>query len=218
MVYDFHTHTCLSDGELTCIELIRRAVVHGYRTIAVTDHVGVGSLERIITELNRDCALAQEHWKINAIPGVELTHVPPAAIDKMAARARELGAKLVVVHGETIAEPVEKGTNLAAVRSRFVDILAHPGFLTAEERDIAVENGIFIEITARKGHSLTNGHVALMTQTCRANVLVNSDTHISEDLLTAAFAAAVACGSGIRQDELVQILEKNPQTLLRRLS
>ncbi len=218
MVYDFHTHTCLSDGDLTPIELIRRAVAQGYRAVAVTDHVGAGALERVIMELKRDCALAQSHWNIVAIPGVELTHVPPGAIDEIAARARKLGAKLVVVHGETIVEPVEKGTNMAAVCSLHVNILAHPGFLTREETDIAIKNGIFIEITARKGHALTNGHVALMTKACRTNVLVNSDTHTSENLLTSEFAAAVAQGSGIAQDELIQILELNPQNLLRKLS
>lgn len=217
MVYDFHTHTCLSDGDLSPIELIRRAVICGYQAIAITDHVGVGSLERIITEVARDCALARKHWKINAIPGVELTHVPPAAIDETAALARKLGAKIVVVHGETIVEPVEKGTNLAAVQSNHVDILAHPGLLTREETEFAVKNNIFIEITARKGHSLTNGHVASMTKACRANILVNSDTHIPENLLTAEFSSAVALGSGIDQGELFQILEVNPQTLLRRL-
>jgi predicted metal-dependent phosphoesterase TrpH len=44
-MYDFHTHTFLSDGVLSPIELIRRALVRGYKAIGVTDHVGVGNLE-----------------------------------------------------------------------------------------------------------------------------------------------------------------------------
>ncbi|HLE81453.1 MAG TPA: PHP domain-containing protein, partial [Dehalococcoidia bacterium] len=32
-MYDFHTHTFLSDGVLSPIELIRRAHVKGYRVI-----------------------------------------------------------------------------------------------------------------------------------------------------------------------------------------
>jgi hypothetical protein len=32
--------------------------------------------------------------------------------------ARKAGAEIIVVHGETIAEPVEKGTNRAAVNNR----------------------------------------------------------------------------------------------------
>jgi len=42
-MYDFHTHTFLSDGVLSPIELIRRALVRGYKAIGVTDHVGIGT-------------------------------------------------------------------------------------------------------------------------------------------------------------------------------
>ena len=38
-MYDFHTHTFLSDGVLAPTELIQRAVNKGYKVIAVTDHV-----------------------------------------------------------------------------------------------------------------------------------------------------------------------------------
>ena len=38
-VYDFHTHTFLSDGVLSPMELIRRAHDKGYAAIAITDHV-----------------------------------------------------------------------------------------------------------------------------------------------------------------------------------
>jgi len=70
-MYDFHTHTFLSDGELSPVELIRRASEKGYRGIALTDHVGVGSLERLICEIVEDCRIARELWGIAAIPGVE---------------------------------------------------------------------------------------------------------------------------------------------------
>ena len=126
MIYDFHTHTSLSDGSLSPIELIRRALVNGYKAIALTDHVAVGYLERIVKETMADCALARAHWDILAIPGVELTHVPPRAIGEVARRAKELGAWLVVVHGESLTEPVANGTNSAALQCSDVDILAHP--------------------------------------------------------------------------------------------
>ena len=164
MLYDFHTHTFNSDGELSPIELIHRAFVKGYTAIAITDHIAVGSLERVIRETSDDCALARKYWDIMAIPGVELTHLPPEAISDTAKKAKELGAWLVVVHGESPIEPVPKGTNLAAVQSRYVDILAHPGLITPEEAQIAIENGIFIELSGRRGHCTTNAHVATICQ------------------------------------------------------
>ena len=111
MVYDFHTHTSLSDGALSPIELIRRALVNGYHAIALTDHAAIGELSRIIQETAEVCAQARSYWDILAIPGIELTHVPAQAIAETAKKAKQLGAWIVVVHGETIIEPVEKGTN-----------------------------------------------------------------------------------------------------------
>ena len=216
MLYDFHTHTFLSDGVLSPLELIRRAHVNGYRAIALTDHIALGSMERILEEISQDCALARKYWDILAIPGVELTHLPSHAIDTAAKRAKQLGAWLVVVHGETISEPVEQGTNLAAVQSSFVDILAHPGLLTREEAQLAAEKGIFLEITARDGHSCTNEHVASLAQEAQANLIINSDAHDIPDLLTLASAANVARTARLDEETSYQTLKISPLTLMAR--
>jgi histidinol phosphatase-like PHP family hydrolase len=217
MVYDFHTHSSLSDGALSPLELIRRAAQNGYRAIAITDHAGTGYLERVITEVAKDCALAQAHWDIIPIPGVELTHLPAAAIAEVAKQAKELGARLVVVHGETITEPVEPGTNLAALNSSHVDILAHPGLISLKEAEAAAANGIFIELTARKGHSLCNGHIAKIARLTKAKLLLNSDAHDEEQLLTPALAQAIAKGAALDEREINLVLQANPHALLRKL-
>jgi len=217
MVYDFHTHTSLSDGDLSPIEMVRRAVVNGYSTIALTDHAAVGDMQRIIPEIIQVCAMARNYWKILAIPGIELTHVPARAIAETAKKAKELGAWLVVVHGETIVEPVEQGTNLAALNSPHVDILAHPGLLTPEEARLAAEKGVFLEISSRKGHSLTNGHVAKLALKVDAKLLVDSDAHTDGDLLTGDFAGAVLHGAGLEDAACEQILTSNPELLVKKI-
>jgi len=217
MVYDFHTHTSLSDGVLSPIELIRRALVNNYRAVALTDHAAPGSLARIIHEITEACALARSHWNILAIPGIELTHVPICAIAETAESAKQLGAWIVVVHGETIVEPVEKGTNMAALNSPHVDILAHPGFLSLEESQLAVTNGIFLEISARKGHCLTNGHVISLAQQVGAKLLLNSDAHTQQDLLTPYLAGLIIRGTGLDDTACQQVLVENPKVLVRGL-
>ncbi|MBC8511815.1 MAG: histidinol phosphate phosphatase domain-containing protein [Dehalococcoidia bacterium] len=214
MLYDFHTHTFHSDGVLSPIELIRRAFVKGYSAIAITDHVALGSLGRVTNEIKDDCALARAHWNILAIPGVELTHLPPQAISEVAQKAKEMGARLVIVHGETSTEPVEQGTNLAAVQSPYVDILAHPGLITTEEAALAAQNNVFIELTSRTGHSTTNAHVALISQKAQARLLVNSDAHNEDDLLTPALAEAVLHQAGLGEHHYEQILNRNPLLLI----
>lgn len=214
MVYDFHTHSFLSDGVLSPVELIRRAVVKGYQAIAVTDHVGPGNMERVLKELIKECRLAEEYWPITAIPGVELTHVPAGSIPGLAREARDLGAELVVVHGETLVEPVEPGTNRAAVSCPLVDILAHPGFLTEEEAKMALANEVFIEITARGGHNVGNGHVAQIGRKVGVKFVVDSDTHQPENLLTESWAKIVAKGAGLNDAEVEEVTVENPLQIL----
>lgn len=217
MIYDFHTHTSISDGALSPLELVRRALINGYRAIAITDHVGIGYLERLVNEITADCILAQKHWEITAIPGVELTHVPAAAIAETARKAKELGAKLVVVHGETTAEPVEPGTNLAALKSPHVDILAHPGLLTLEEAQLAATNGIYLEITARKQHATSNKHVVEMARLAGAKLILDSDAHDEFDILTVKSAYSIAQNATLSEIEITSTLEINPQALLQKL-
>jgi putative hydrolase len=217
MVYDFHTHSFFSDGELSPVELIRRAMVKGYQAIAITDHVGPGNMQRVIAELIKECRLAEQYWHIRAIPGVELTHIPAGSIDDLAGAARKQGAEIVVVHGETLVEPVEPGTNLAAVSSNWVDILAHPGLLGAKEAEIAAKNGIYIEVTARGGHNTGNGHVVKVGRAAGVRFLVNSDTHAPENLLTDDWAYTVALGAGLSEEEVETAVAQNPLQLLKKI-
>lgn len=218
MIYDFHTHTFLSDGANSPIELIRLAVVNGYKCIALTDHTSYSNLDFVISRVDKDCRLAEKYWEITAITGVELTNIPAKSIDEMAGKAKELGAKLVVVHGESIAEDVEPGTNLEAVKSKYVDILAHPGILTLEEAKFAAKNGIFIEITSRAGHSLTNGIVANVGREAGVKFLINSDSHSHKDLFKPGMQERIGLGSGLGKEEIEEIFSKNFKQFFKRIN
>ena len=217
-MYDFHTHTFLSDGVLSPIELIRRAIVVGYQTMAITDHVGPGNLEYVLSTLKKDCEMAEKRWDIKVFTGVEITHTPIEDIDLLAKDARALGAQVVNVHGETIMEPVVSGTNLAAVSSQYVDILAHPGLITLDEASLAAQNGVFLEISGRKGHGLANGHVANIARKTGATLILDSDAHEPDDLMTQEYAEKVAIGSGLNEKEKETILNQSPLTLIHRVN
>lgn len=213
---DFHTHTTLSDGELLPMELIRRAAAADHRAIALTDHASFSNIRFVVESLTRDCQKA-DAWGIQAIPGVELTHVPARYIDEAVRESRKAGAELVIVHGETPVEPVEPGTNHAAVSNPDVDILAHPGMIAEDDVQLAKENNVYLEISCRKGHSLGNGHVASLARKHGARTLVNTDLHSPTDLSTTAFATKVAGGSGMTPEEVRAALVENPEDVLRRL-
>ena len=216
-MFDFHTHTFLSDGVLSPIELVRRAMKIGYRVMAITDHVGPGNMEFVLKTLVADCEMVNRRWDIMALPGVEITHTPSEDIDYIARECRRLGAKVVNVHGETITEPVIDGTNLAAVSSDHVDILAHPGLITAEEAEIAARNGVYLEVSARRGHSAANGHVVVAAKAAGARMILDSDAHAPEDLLTREFAMKVARGSGLGLEEATSVLDAAPLDFLKKV-
>ncbi|HEX9908573.1 MAG TPA: histidinol phosphate phosphatase domain-containing protein [Thermoplasmata archaeon] len=213
---DFHMHTLLSDGELLPMELIRRAAAADHRAVGLTDHVSFSNLDSVIESVKKDCKKS-DAWGIEAIPGVELTHVPVRYIDEAVRKSRKAGAELVVIHGETPVEPVERGTNYEAVTNPDVDILAHPGMLTIDEAELAAKNDVFLEISCRRGHSLANGHVAVMAREANALLLVNTDAHSPGDLSTMEQANTVARGSGLRPEEVRAALVENPEALLKRL-
>ncbi len=211
---DLHTHTLFSDGELIPAELTRRAAQIGYRAMAITDHGDFSNFDLIIPRILRVADDLGKAWGLIVLPGIELTHIPPDQIEAAAVEARRLGAKIVVCHGETIVEPVAPGTNLAALAAG-VDILSHPGLITEQEVKLAAARGIYLEITTRKGHSLTNGHVAAMARRFGAPLVVNTDSHSPSDLVSLAMAKNVALGAGLSEEEFEQT-RRNSEALVKK--
>jgi len=214
---DFHVHSFFSDGVLLPSEILRRAAAMGHRALAITDHADSSNMDELVTCLRRFIQLQRDDFPLEFLVGVELTHIAPSSIAPLARRAKELGADIVVVHGETPVEPVEPGTNRAAVECPEVDLLAHPGFLTPEEAALAAEHNIYLELTSRHGHCLTNGHVAQVARAAGAKLVVDTDAHEPGDLITQEMARLVAAGAGLTPEEVEAATVTNPESLLARL-
>ncbi|MFU8818664.1 MAG: histidinol phosphate phosphatase domain-containing protein [Desulfurivibrio sp.] len=201
---DLHTHCLFSDGELVPAEHLRRVEVLGYRAIAITDHADHSNLDFIIPRIAAAAARLNPYSTTRLLAGIELTHVPPELFAELTDKARQLGAEIVVGHGETVMEPVKPGTNRAAIMAG-VDILAHPGLLSREDAELAARHGVFLELSGRKGHSLTNGHVAALARQAGAKLVINADAHGPGDFLTAAMAEIVGLGAGLSVAEYQQV-------------
>lgn len=212
---DLHTHTVYSDGELIPAELVRRAMVKGHDLLAITDHVDMTNVEWVVTNMVKAIDLCEDYIKV--IPGVEITHVPPRQIDRVAKMARKYGAEWIVVHGETVTEPVMPGTNRASVENPEIDILAHPGFITLEEAQLAKDNDVILEVTGRAGHNITNGHVVNMAREAGAMMVIDSDTHQPENLMSEEEAMIVALGAGLTKEEADRALHVTPYEMTKHL-
>lgn len=193
---DLHTHSLFSDGELIPSELVRRARVKGYRAIAITDHMDSSNMDFIIPRLVQIADELNAIQPVKVIPGAELTHLPPELIAKGIKKARKLGARIVVVHGETLVEPVQEGTNWAAIAGG-ADILSHPGLIDEEDVKYAAAQGVVLELSARKGHCLSNGHVARLAQQYSARLVINTDAHSPGDLIDRGFAEKIILSAGL---------------------
>ena len=212
---DLHTHSFFSDGVLIPSELIRRFESLGYSAVAITDHADASNLDFIIPRIVKLAASLNAVQSVKVVPGIELTHVPPAAIAPLVREARELGAALVVIHGETVVEPVATGTNRAGIESG-AEILAHPGLISDEDAALAAQKGILLEITSRSGHSLTNGHVAKAAMKSGAGLVLDSDTHSPENMMTEGFARQVLEGAGLPAEAFAVVMS-NARRLLEKI-
>jgi putative hydrolase len=205
---DLHTHSFFSDGELIPSELIRRAEAIGYKAIALTDHVDSSNIDLVVPKIVSALKKLKGFISIEAIPGAEITHAPPQIIHELVKEARHLGARIVVVHGETLVEPVSPGTNRAAIEAT-ADILAHPGIISEEDLLLAKEKGVTLEITSRKGHALSNGYVAKEAMRFGVPLCINTDAHIPSDLITKEFAIRILLASGIEKNRIDSIFDNS---------
>jgi histidinol phosphatase-like PHP family hydrolase len=205
---DLHTHSIFSDGELIPFELIRRAEAAGYTGLAITDHVDVSNIDHIVPRIADAVKKISSVTSVTVLPGAEITHAPPELIPDLIKEARKLGAKIVVVHGETIVEPVREGTNRAAIEAG-ADILAHPGLITTEDILLAKEKNVLLEITSRKNHSLANGYVAQEAIRFGASLCINTDSHSPSDLITSDFARKILLASGIEKNRIDSLFDNS---------
>ncbi|MDP2937703.1 MAG: histidinol phosphate phosphatase domain-containing protein [Candidatus Omnitrophota bacterium] len=205
-MFNLHSHSLLSDGALLPSEVAVRYLSLGYRTIAITDHADYSNIDLVIHAILE----FTHHWpkdsRIKVLPGIELTHLPLEQFKPLAKYARTKGIKIIIGHGETLVEPVIKGTNLAALAAD-IDILAHPGLISEEEAKLAKKKGVFLEITSRQGHKDTNPHVVEEALKLGARLILNTDSHSPEDIIKPQDLFKIASGAGLSQKEIDNIYQ-----------
>lgn len=211
---NLHSHTLHSDGELIPAELFRRVEVAGLEGAALTDHADASSIDRVVEAALAACRSERKHGKMLCAAGVEITHVRPGEIAELVARAREMGAEWVVVHGESPVEPVERGTNRMAIEAG-CDHLAHPGSIEPGLVKLAAERGVLLEISGRRGHSLTNGHVVRLARDAGAKVVFGGDWHDIGDLQSPDDIRSVLLGAGLSDAEADAALATAREAILK---
>ena len=206
-MYDLHPHSLLSDGALLPSEVARRYESKGYEAIAITDHADYSNIDFIIASILKFTRAWPKVGHIKVFPGVELTHLPLKQFKPLVRLARKKGIKVIVGHGETLAEPVLKGTNRAAIEAG-VDILAHPGLISDEDIKLAARKDIFLEVTARKSHKDANAYVVEKVLKARAKLILNTDSHSPENIISRDDIVKNAMQAGLRPNQITHIYQE----------
>lgn len=213
-MYNLHSHTFLSDGELLPSEVAIRYQAQGYKTIAITDHADYSNIKTIVRAIVEFCRKWPKDSAIKVLPGVELTHLPTQQFRPLANYARKHGVKVIIAHGETPVEPIASGTNKSALEAD-IDILAHPGLITDDDTKLAAQKGIFLEVTSRHGHSETNIHVIKQARKFGAKLILNNDSHKCEDIISPKELNQTGLDCGLTQEEIKKIYKDTEDFLCR---
>src|SRR3989338_6778831 len=205
-MYNLHTHTLLSDGALLPSEVAVRYLSLGYKAIAITDHADYCNIKSTVAAILN----FTRHWPkssgIKVLPGIELTHLPLEQFKPLSNYARKAGIKIIIAHGETLVEPVIKGTNRSALDAD-IDILAHPGLISDADIKLAKKKNIFLELTSRRGHRDTNKYVAGQGVKFGAKLILNNDSHIPEDIISPQSLTEVGINSGLSRAQINKIYQ-----------
>jgi histidinol phosphatase-like PHP family hydrolase len=203
-MYNLHCHSLLSDGVLLPSEVAVRYAAAGYKVIAITDHADYSNIEAVISAILKFTQYWPKAAKIKVLPGIELTHLPLEQFKPLSKYARDKGIKIIIGHGETLVEPVIKGSNRACLEAD-IDILAHPGLISSDDVKLAKKKGIFLEVTSRKGHSDTNRHVVEAALKFGAKLILDTDSHEPEDVISPQDLIQVGFRAGLGKKEIDRI-------------
>ena len=139
------------------------------------------------------------YTRVTAWAGVELLNIPPALIRPAVAESRNCGAQIVLVHGESIMDAVEKGTNFAAIDAG-VDILACPGMLDQAAADLAAERHVFVELSGSPRHAFANARTIAMCISSQVAIVCGSGASRAEELHSPELWSKIMEGADVSLD------------------
>lgn len=196
-MFDAHVHLG-AQGEYAAAEVAALARQLGYRSIGLLARCDQHALATVLPPLVRACRSLALFGDGEALPGVELVHIPPPLMAESIAAARAAGAGMVAVHGEFPGGCVPCGTTLAAIEAG-ADLVLHPGSLTIEEATCAARRGVYLELSLCPRHGLFNGHVARLAEQAGASLLAGSNARQPHDMLPLPGRRAVLRGAGLNE-------------------
>ncbi|MDA8388614.1 MAG: DNA polymerase/3'-5' exonuclease PolX [Nitrospiraceae bacterium] len=232
---DLHTHTKLSDGHNTALELANAAIARGWAYIAVTDHSkGLGiarglSAERIVKQMDEIDRLNETLDGFRILKGVEVDIRSDNTLDLPDDVLSRLDIVNASVHSG-FRQPSAKitGRIVAAMKNPFVTTISHPTGRLLGERDayqvdmdevlrVAAITATAIEINAFPGRLDLNDIMARRAKDLGIPIVINTDAHITDHFDYMSYGVAIARRAWLEPrnvintyevDKLLEVLHK----------
>jgi DNA polymerase (family 10) len=230
---DLHVHTKASDGMHDLAEIIGAAERKGYAYIAVTDHTkGLGVAHgldetRLAGQGKAIEAANRKMTGFRVLKGTETDIRADGRLDLADAALAELDIVVASIHGG-FTQPREQLTKrlLAAVRSPWVSVIAHPtGRLIGEREPYDVDIDAVLREAARYGVAmevnayplrldLNDAHVR-MAKDLGVPLVISTDTHVATQFEFMAYGVATARRGWAERSDVLNTLTYDQ--LMRRL-
>lgn len=147
------------------------------------------------------------YYNVQVFFGIKLRHIPPALLENTIAFYRSLKIPFIGVHGETVSDIVEHGTNFSAVMGH-ADIIFNAGLIDKTCMELAQKNNVFLEISTHPKHAYTNAHIAKLAHEYGAKLALGSQAKTLEDIHSPDMQKAILKGACIENEHSYELLQK----------
>ncbi len=218
---DLHLHTTASDGKSTIEEMIAAGKALGYEYLCITDHSQSSVIanglkpDRVRTHAAEVRRIAARTRGIRVLVGAEVDILADGSLDYDAETLSGLDFVVASVHvGQS--QDMEKNTRrtLAAIRSPYVNLVAHPTGRLLGKRDAmpldveavareAARTGTALEINASPLRLDLKDTHARAARDAGAVLCIDTDSHSADGLQTMAYGIWTGRRAGLRRDDVL---------------
>ena len=221
---DLHAHTNLTDGVNTLEEMAAAAKARGYAYLGISDHSPSLRIANGLTEENLRIHVAhirafnERSPDLKLLAGTECDVLPDGTMDYPDSVLRDLDYVIAGVH-QRLKQPAKEMTAriLRAMGNEHVDILAHPMARKIGQREPiaadmekviagAADTGTVLEINAYPDRSDLNGAYAKLAKEHGAKLIVDTDSHATEQLSFMRFGVGLARRGWLEKVDVVNTL------------
>lgn len=218
---DLHMHTTASDGRSSIEEMIAGARARGYEYICITDHSQSSVIanglkpERLRKHIAQVRKIARKMTDIRVMVGAEVDILGAGELDYDDELLAELDWVVASVHSGQ-GKDIDRNTarTLAAIRHRYVNLIAHPTGRLLGKRDAmpldldtvareAAQTGTALEINASHFRLDLRDQHARRAAELGATLCIDCDAHGVEQFDQMRFGVTTARRAGLRRDNVL---------------